>query len=99
MLETFTIETFQPHVGELFHIVVDDDTRLPTKLTEVHQWGPGAAAGRDRVPFSLIFHTVPQAMIEQAMYRVESDVMEPMEIFLVPIEPDARGMRYEAVFT
>jgi hypothetical protein len=99
MLETFTIETFQPHLGEIFTIVVDEENRLPTKLTEVFPWGPGAAAGRDRHPFSLIFHTVPQAIIPQAMYRVESDGMGPMEIFLAPIGPDERGMRYEAVFT
>ncbi|MBW3569771.1 MAG: hypothetical protein KY467_01580 [Gemmatimonadetes bacterium] len=99
MLETFTIETFQPRLGEIFHIVVDDETRLPTKLTEVFPWGPGAAAGRDRHPFSLIFHTVPQAVYPQQTYRVENDNMEPFELFLAPIGPDERGMRYEAVFT
>ncbi|HEX8391920.1 MAG TPA: hypothetical protein VF665_06110 [Longimicrobium sp.] len=98
MLDTLTIESFQPHVGQIFTFVVGDE-RLPTKLTEVHRWGEGAAANRPRHPFSLIFHTVPQAIVPQAMYRVESEVMEPMELFLVPIEPDARGMRYEAVFT
>jgi hypothetical protein len=99
MLETFTIDTFQPHVGELFHILVDEETRLPTKLTEVHPWGPGAAAGRDRTPFSLVFHTVPGAVYPQQIYRVESESMQPFEIFLSPIGPDERGMRYEAVFT
>jgi hypothetical protein len=99
MLDTFTIETFQPRLGEIFHIV-DGDFRLPTKLTEVHPWGPGASANRPRVPFSLIFHTVPDAsVLPQMMYRVESETMEPMELFLAPIGPDERGMRYEAVFT
>ena len=100
MLETFTLETFQPRLGELFHIVIDDENRLPTKLTEVFPWGPGAAAGRDRVPFSLVFHTVPQSpVLPQQIYRVEGESMEPMELFLAPIGPDERGMRYEAVFT
>jgi hypothetical protein len=99
MLDTFTIETFQPRLGELFHIVVDEETRLPTKLTEVFPWGPGASANRPRVPFSLVFHTLPQAVLPQQMYRLESETMEPFEIFLAPIGPDERGMRYEAVFT
>lgn len=100
MLETFTLETFQPHLGELFHIVVDQEARLPTKLTEVFPWGPGAAAGRDRTPFSLVFHTAPQApVLPQGIYRVENDRLEPFEIFVGPIGPDERGMRYEAVFT
>jgi hypothetical protein len=99
MLETFTMETFQPRLGELFYIVAEQ-ARLPTKLTEVSPWGPGAAAGRDRTPFSLVFHTVADApMLPQMIYRVESDGMEPMELFLAPIGPDERGMRYEAVFT
>ncbi len=98
MLETFTIETFQPRLGEIFHMIVDGE-RLPIKLTEVHPWGPGAAAGRDRKPFSLIFHTVPQAVFEQQTYRVEHESMGAFELFLAPLGPDERGMRYEAVFT
>lgn len=98
MLETFTIETFQPRIGEIFHMIVDGE-RLPVKLTEVHPWGPGAAAGRDRKPFSLLFHTVPRAVLPQQIYRMEHDAMEPFELFLTPLSPDERGMRYEAVFT
>lgn len=100
MLETFTMETFQPRLGEVFYFVIDGDNRLPTKLTEVSPWGPGAAAGRDRIPFSLVFTTVPQnPLLPQMIYRVENENMEPMELFLAPIGPDERGMRYEAVFT
>lgn len=99
MLETFTMETFQPRLGELFHVVVGEDQRLPVKLTEVSPWGPEASKGRPRVPFSLVFHTVPEAVYPQRIYRVENENMEPFEIFLTPIGPDERGMRYEAVFT
>jgi hypothetical protein len=99
MLETFTMETFQPRLGELFTIVVDDENRLPIKLTEVFPWGDGSAEGRPRAPFSLIFHTVPQAVVPQQIYRVENENMEPFDLFLTPIGPDERGMRYEAVFT
>lgn len=103
MLDTLTIDTFQPHLGGLFTLVVDkgegDPVRIPLKLTEVSPWGPEASKGRSRVPFSLVFHTVAQAVVPQAIYRVESDTMEPMELFLVPLGPDERGMRYEAVFT
>lgn len=100
MLETFTMETFQPRLGEVFYFVIDGENRLPTKLTDVSPWGPGAAAGRDRIPFSLVFHTVPSnPLLPQMIYRVENENMEPMELFLAPIGPDERGMRYEAVFT
>ncbi|HEY0023794.1 MAG TPA: hypothetical protein VGB24_12815 [Longimicrobium sp.] len=98
MLDTFTIETFQPRLGELFHVVAEGH-RLPVKLTQIHPWGPEAAKGRPRVPFSLVFHAVPQLVLPQAIYRVENDQMEPFELFLVPLGPDERGMQYEAVFT
>lgn len=97
MLDTYTIETFQPHLGQVFHMQVGDQ-RLPVKLTDVHPWGPEASRGRARVPFSLVFHTVPQAVVPQQIYRLESESMEPMELFLVPLGPDENGMRYEAVF-
>jgi hypothetical protein len=97
MLETFTIETFQPKLGELFHVLVGDQ-RLPMKLTEVRPWARGATQGGTRVPFVLGFHTVPQGVLPQGTYTVETDEMEPFELFLVPLSPDERGMPYEAVF-
>jgi hypothetical protein len=99
MLDALTIDTFKPHLGEIFRVTVDEERQMLVKLTEVSAWGPGASKGRPRVPFSLVFHTVPEAVVPQAIYRVESDTMEPMELFLVPLGPDERGMRYEAVFT
>jgi hypothetical protein len=98
MLETFTIETFQARLGELFTLV-DGELRLPTKLTAVFPWGDGSAVGRPRVPFSLVFHTLPQGVVPQKIYRVENDNMEAFEAFVTPIGPDEHGMRYEAVFT
>ena len=97
MLETFTIETFQPRLGELFYVLVGDQ-RLPMKLTEVRPWGGGATEERAREPFTLTFHTVPQGLIAQGTYPVANDNLEPFEVFLVPLDPDGRGMRYEAVF-
>lgn len=99
ILKEFTIETFQPRVGELFRVIVDDQHEMRTQLSEVDVWGHEEAASRPRHPFSLIFHAAANAVIPQAIYRVENANMDPFELFLVPIGPDARGMRYEAVFT
>ena len=99
MLETFTLETFRPHVGELFRVIVDEKWEMHMVLTEVSAWSEQSARGGDRAPFSLVFHAAPNSIIPQQIYRVENANLEPMEIFLAPIEPDQRGMRYEAVFT
>ena len=100
MLDTFTMETFQPHVGQTFRVVVDDQWELRVRLTEVHAWGGKGAENRPRTPFSLLFHgPADPAALPQQIYRVESDVMDPFELFLVPLGPDEQGMQYEAVFT
>jgi hypothetical protein len=99
MLDTYTMDTFKPRIGEIFRIIVDDQWQLPVALTSVDPWGPEAGKGRDRAPFSLIFHGASDSFLPQRMYQIENEKMEPMELFLVPIGPDERGMRYEAVFT
>ena len=99
MLETFTADTFAPHVGETFRVIVDDQWEMPARLTSVTPWGGETAKGRPRQPFTLLFHGPAEASLPQQMYRVEGAGMEPVEIFLVPIGNDAEGSRYEAVFT
>lgn len=99
MLETFTIDTFQPRVGETFRVIVDDQWELRTRLSEVYRWGEGAARNRPRIPFSLVFLGPVDSNLPQQIYRIEHDALEPFEAFLVPIGPDQGGMRYEAVFT
>ncbi|HSU16258.1 DUF6916 family protein [Longimicrobium sp.] len=99
MSDPFTIETFQPRVGELFRVIVDEKQEMQTRLSEVSPWGHEEAATRKRHPFSLVFHAAPNAVIPQQIYRVENANMEAFDCFLVPIGPDAAGMRYEAVFT
>jgi hypothetical protein len=98
MLDTITIDTFAPRLGEIFRILVEDRRGIVVKLTGVTRHGAGAPEGGMRVPFTLAFHTLPDDVIPQGTYRVEHDEMPPMDLFVVPMEPDERGMRYEAVF-
>jgi hypothetical protein len=101
MLDTFSIETFQPHVGEPFRVVVDEKWQMITILSSVSPWTEHQPAPDSRVPFSLVFHAKPDAQIPQRIYRIHSvdGTLEPFDCFLVPIGPDAGGMRYEAIFT
>jgi hypothetical protein len=57
--------------------------------------GPGA-----RAPFSLTFrHDGERRHAAQRIYTLRHVELGALEIFLVPIGPDDRGMCYEAVFT
>ena len=55
-------------------------------------------AGPREQPFSVHFRGHRQSYLPQAIYRLEHERMGTMDIFLVPIGPDEKGMRYEAVF-
>ena len=61
--------------------------------------GPGGADGRGRAePFALVFRGPEAPLLPQRIYRFEHADLGTPEIFIVPIGPDERGHRYEAVF-
>ncbi len=103
MLERFTSETFTPHLHRTFRVSADSATALDLTLIEVTELGSGSGRGNEaaagRVPFSLVFRGPLQPVLPQRTYRVEHDGIGAFDLFLVPIGPDAEGMRYEAVFT
>lgn len=99
MSDEFTIQRFLPHVGEVFHVRVDDAQRLPLLLSEISRLAADGDSRRKREPFSLVFHAPAGVRLQQQMYRIDGAGMEPFECFLVPIGPDQHGMRFEAVYT
>jgi hypothetical protein len=100
MSDPFTLERFLPHVGEVFRVVTEEGQETQMLLTEVARLPTDGSPRRTREPFSLVFHAAPGgAWLDQQIYRLEKPGMEPFECFLVPIEPDQNGMRFEAIFT
>jgi hypothetical protein len=99
MLETFTPDTFRPHVGKLFRVLVDEERYMPAALVAVEVLTNDGDTRRKRTPFTLIFRGPAGGHLPQHIYPVQSEVMEPMELFMVPLGPDAHGMLYECVFT
>lgn len=99
MLETFTPDTFRPHVGTMFRVLVDEDRYMPAALVAVELLRTDEDDRRRRTPFSLIFRAPGQGHLPQAIYPIESDTLERMELFLVPLGPDEHGMLYECIFT
>jgi hypothetical protein len=85
MLESLTIGDFSERVGEEFRIIGRDAPVVLT-LVEATDLSRPEAPGPRRSPFS------------QRTYALEHASLGRLEIFLVPIGPDASGMRYEAVF-
>jgi hypothetical protein len=99
MLDTLTATTFAPLVDEPFSVSVDGTPVFEARLSSVTPWGQDSAGPSGRVPFTLLFHAPAGACLPQQIFRLEHDQVGAIEIFLVPLGPDAKGMRYEAVFT
>lgn len=99
MSDPFTAERFLPHVGEVFHVVRGEAQETPVLLSEVSRLPSEGDRRRTRTPFALVFHAPPGTWLEQQVYRMEKPGVEPFDCFLVPIGPDAHGMRFEAIYT
>jgi hypothetical protein len=96
MLDQVTKEHFTPHVGTAFQVRLNPEETVELTLAEI--LGYPDHEGPRREPFSLVFRGPHRFALPQRIYQVEHEKAGPMEIFLVPIGPDAQGMRYEAVF-
>jgi hypothetical protein len=92
MSETLTLNDFSPHLHSRFRVSQADNYEL--ELTEVTDH-----SNAQLEQFSLIFLGVPSPWLPQGSYRLVHQRIGECELFLVPIGPDAAGMRYQAVFS
>jgi hypothetical protein len=101
MLETFTIDTFAPHLEEAFAVRLADQA-LPTltllAATALPEHPPREGQPARRGPFSLIFRGPRAPILPQRTYRLDHPAIGAFDLFLVPVGPDQAGMCYEAVF-
>lgn len=99
MLETLTLDHFTALVGETFRVQLGGDTQLDLVLSEVTALSAASAGSDKRNPFGLVFRDPGRRVLPQSVYALEHPKLGRLEIFIVPIGPDASGMRYEAIFT
>jgi hypothetical protein len=89
---------FAPFENQTFLIGDDSGGRVKAELVELKELASETVNGAKRKPFSLVFRCPKDCQLGQRTYEVEHPKMGRLEIFLVPIGPDGRGMCYEAVF-
>jgi hypothetical protein len=89
---------FAPFLKQHFRVALDGAS-LDLELASAEPLGSGDPAPGRRRPFSLIFRGPKAPLLAQRIYRLEHATLGPLEIFLVPLGPDAAGLRYEAIFT
>jgi hypothetical protein len=83
-------------VGQIFGLAYEGGV-LELLLRRAESTGTSALAG-ERTGFSLEFLGPPGPLLPQRIYCLEHPRLGRLEIFLVPLGREDRGVRYEAVF-
>lgn len=90
---------FQPYLNQQIAIRFSPEVTLNAELIEAKQI-QSVTVSPDRVPFSLIFRTGQKGeYYNQAIFGVQHPEKGEIPMFLVPLGPDASGMRYQAIFS
>ena len=105
MLDTFTLATFEPLVGQRFRIRLAPEAVVELELVDAYDLipttpvrrQPGSSAGVSEA-FSLIFLGPNAQRLSQGMYPFEHDQLGAFSLFIVPVGADDAGTHYEAVF-
>jgi hypothetical protein len=92
MAERITLEDFVPHCRTRFRVARLESCEL--ELTEATDH-----SNEQLEQFSLIFTGALSPWLPQGSYKLTHPSMGECELFLVPLGPDAMGMRYEAAFS
>lgn len=99
--EWLTCGDFTDLVGQDFAVSAQDEQPLVMELVaaeESDEPGGRGPAGQERMQFSLVFRAPAAPVLPQGTYRLVHAATSELELFLVPLGPDAEGMRYEAAF-
>lgn len=98
-LATVTSELFESALHRTFRLGLDGGESLDLELLKVERRGAFDPQIHKRQAFSLIFRGPAEPVLPQRIYPLANEPLGALDLFLVPIGPDADGMRYEAVFT
>ncbi len=81
-----------------FFVLEADGYRDELRLVSAEML-PRAQSVEGREPFSIILQSSNPRVMPQQIYRFSNDYLGEIELFIVPIDQDESGVRYEAVFS
>jgi len=94
----YRIDDFNGCINQSFNLELSDSSPYPLELISVDRH-PGSATVGDYEVFSVVFRANDDAVLEQQIYRINHETLGDLDLFIVPIGADEKGMRYEAVFS
>lgn len=98
MAEQPTAESFAEHLNTKFRVRAEAPRPVELELVEVKSYNALPTDQRDMERFSLYFYGPSDIFVPQATYTFDHERMGEVELFIVPIGRDERGVRYEVVF-
>jgi hypothetical protein len=97
MMDRLQSLDFQPYLDQTFRVRLEGSEPIDLELVSVTEIGQSSRPAARR-PVSLIFRgPVSQLYLRQHIYRLEHDQTGQLDLFIVPIGPEAGRMRYEAI--
>jgi hypothetical protein len=98
----YTLDLFSPLLNAAFTLRDESGVECEAVLVEAAAAGPGNRGESADVPFALLFRValdaIPAEAARQAMFQVSQPSLETLDLFLVPVNADADGVYFEAVF-
>jgi hypothetical protein len=98
LMDALSLADFIPYLNQPFHIRLTSEDTYSLELVEAAELGD-ATGPSFRKPFSLIFRNPDKTnYLPQRIYCLEHEKMGSLDLFIVPLGPDASGMRYQVIF-
>jgi hypothetical protein len=95
MTEQVPYAAFAEHIGSTFTIYYNAEATLQVHLASATELQAPTPEGHS---FQLIFQSHQREYLPQGSFRFSHPALGEQQIFIVPIGPNAQGMRYEAIF-
>jgi Domain of unknown function (DUF6916) len=91
-----TFETFSDKIDQTFVIDEPGVPPIPLKLIEAKLINNYLQA--ERAPFSLLFTTQGDFILQQRMFQLRNDALGSLAIFIVPVAKSGDIVTYQAIF-
>ena len=94
MEASLTHEAFTQHANTKFQVPIDENTAVELELVDVSE----LKLYPRQEEFSLEFRGPLNMFLGQGVRNFQHEQMGNFELFIVPVQQDAQGFYYEAVF-
>jgi hypothetical protein len=85
---------FEVHLNDVFSVLPGSGHRIPFRLDRVSE-----AQSRGTQTLSLFFYGPGDILLKQMLYTMEHDNMGQLQLFIVPVGEDEKGICYQAIMT